>query len=92
MQGAAYDSGDDDMSLNSNSISLHRRYNSNNDATVHSTGAFSSLGYTHVLEGAAAHPAWGVPAAAGNDTDAMSAGAGTEPLPAADNAQVSCCA
>lgn len=42
----------DDMSLNSNSAIG----GAGGDATVHSTGAFPSLGYTHVLEGAGMHP------------------------------------
>ncbi len=47
------------MSLNSNSVAAGGGGGA--DATVHSTGAFSSLGYTHVLEGAGAHPVRGVP-------------------------------
>ena len=51
---AGLDEEAQDMSLNSNSIIANA--GAGGDATVHSTGAFSSLGYTHVLEGAGMHP------------------------------------
>ncbi len=57
-----------DMSLNTMSGATGAE---DGGTTVHSTGAFSSLGYTNVLEGGI-HPAWG---AAANVTELLGAGA-----------------
>ncbi|BDA49326.1 probable kinetochore protein spc7 at C-terminar half [Coccomyxa sp. Obi] len=66
-----------DMSLNSMSAATGAE---DGGTTVHSTGAFSSLGYTNVLEGGL-HPAWG---AAANETENLGDGAaGATGTPAA---------
>lgn len=54
----------EDMSLNSFSAAGAAE---DGGTTVHSMGAFSSLGYTNVLEGGV-HPAWGV---AANETEML---------------------
>lgn len=56
-----------DMSFNSNSGLLGGGGADDGGTMAHSTGAFSSLGYTNVLEGGV-HPAWGV---AANQTEAL---------------------
>lgn len=71
-----------DMSLNSMSAATGAE---DGGTTVHSTGAFSSLGYTNVLEGGM-HPAWG---AAANETENLgdrAAGATDTPAAAAGGA------